>query len=72
MLVTFRQDLSSEDGYTFEQISKAFPVVEKEQPKVEIHPIYKEWGCSDSYWQKVNSLDNETMLRELSGTRWVD
>lgn len=72
VLVTFRQDLSSEDGYTFEQISKAFPVVEKEQPKVEIHPIYKEWGCSDSYWQKVNSLDNETMLRELSGTRWVD
>lgn len=72
VLVTFRQDLSSEDGYTFEQISKAFPVVEKEQPKVEIHPIYKEWWCSDSYWEKVNRLDNRQMLRELSGTRWVD
>jgi hypothetical protein len=53
-------------------MKKSFPKKEIEQPKVEIKPIEKKRDASDSYWDKVNCLDNRQMLLELSGTRWVN
>jgi len=74
VLVTYRYDLGTGKRYTMGQMDLAFPnqsdwkLVIVEQPK----KIEKIFDCSDSYWVKVNRLDNRQMLRELSGTRWVD
>lgn len=73
VMVEFRKDLSGFSFYSVEEMTKAFPKKEEEIKKPEIKPIPKNtYNCSDSYWEKVNRLDNRQMLRELSGTRWVD
>lgn len=72
VMVEWRKDLSSWGLYSVEEMKKNFPKKEIEQPKVEIKPIEKKRDASDSYWDKVNCLDNRQMLLELSGTRWVN
>ena len=60
--------------YTPEEMFKAFPkkVEEIKKPEVVIKPMEKKRDCDDPYRYRVNNLDNKTMLRELSGTKWVD
>lgn len=71
-LVQFREDLSSWDIYSYDEIVKAFPKKEEEKKEIEIKPFERKWSGSDSYWERVNQLSNKQMLYELSGTRWVD
>ena len=72
IMVEWRKDLSWWALYSVEEMIKAFPKKEEEKPKVEYKPIEKKWNCSDSYWEKVNRLDNREMLYELSWTKWVN
>lgn len=71
-LVQFREDLSSWDIYSYDEIVKAFPKKEEEKKEIEIKPFEKKWSGSDSYREKVNRLDNKEMLYELSGTKRVN
>ena len=73
VMVEFRKDLSGFTFYSVEEMIKAFPKSVEEIKKLEIKPIPKNtYSCSDSYWEKVNKLNNRQMLLELSGTRWVN
>ena len=72
VMVEWRKDLSSWALYSVDEMKKAFPKKEIEQPKVEIKPIENKRDVSDSYWERVSSLDNRQMLLELSGTRWMN
>lgn len=72
VMVERRKDLSSWGLYSAEEITKAFPKKEEEELQVEIRPFEKKRSGSDSYWERVNQLNNRQMLYELSWTRWVD
>ncbi len=71
-LVQFREDLSSWDIYSYDEIVNTFPKKEEEKKEIEIKPFERKWSGSDSYWERVNQISNKQMLYELSGTRWVD
>ena len=71
-MVEWRKDLSGWWLYSLDEMVKSFPKKEEEKPVEEYKPPIKAFDCDDSYRYKVNNLDNKTMLRELSWTRWVD
>lgn len=71
--IKYRDDLSCGEHYSSEQMMLAFPFQkEEEKPAPVIKPVERKWKWTDGYWQKVNMLDNQQMLYELSGTRFVN
>ena len=73
-LVVLRDDLFCWKSYSYDQMLLAFPYAEekKEIQKPEIKITEKLWDWDDDYRYRVNRLDNQQMLYELSGTRFVD
>ena len=70
-LVVLRDDLFCWQSYSYDQMLLAFPYIEKEKSEVIIKPIEKKRNDDDSFRYKVNNLDNEMVLSDLSGTSFV-
>ena len=71
--IKYRDDLSCWKHYTPDEMLVSFPFQKEEvKPTQVIKPIERKRKGTEKYWEKVNALDNQQMLYELSGTRFVN
>ena len=68
-MVNYRQDLSSKERYSVEQITKAYPY-EEEKPKYEVKSFRTHYKAND-IWDKIYNLDQMELLSEFSWSSWV-
>ena len=66
-MVNYRQDLSSKEKYSVEQITKAFPY---EEPKKEVKSFITHYKAND-IWEKIYNMDQMDLLKEFSWSSWV-
>ena len=68
-MVNYRQDLSSKERYSVEQITKAYPY-EEEKPKYEVKSFRTHYKANDIF-DRLYNLDQMDLLSEFSWSSWV-
>lgn len=66
-MVNYRQDLSSKEKYSVEQITKSFPY---EEPKKEVKSFITHYKAND-IWDRIYNMDQMDLMSEFSWSSWV-
>jgi hypothetical protein len=61
-MVNYRQDLSSKEKYSLEQITKSFPY---EEPKKEVKSFITHYKAND-IWDRIYNMDQMDLMSEFS------
>ena len=66
-LVMYREDLSSKNKYSYEEITTAFP------EQVDVSKLErKEFKSNDNFWSRASELNTKQMLQDLSWTSFMN